>query len=478
MKRALDALPSTLNENYKEAMKRIERSPNKLLAFKALIWIVYAVRPLRRRELLHAVAVDELEPADESVEEDCLTPMSTIVNACAGMIRIDNESDVVGLVHKTTQEYFDCNGIYHFPHAYRYITESCLRYLSLPVFRTGPCSSDEAFERRLTDNALLDYAVHNSGDHISQGFDYSLEHLALDLFLDERFTSSASQVLFVKTKQSWRGSTYTQDFPKRFQGIHFVAYFGLTDILRLLHATGQVDVDIKDEENGRTPLSWAAGRGHEAVVMLLLATSQVDVDTKGSHCGRTPLSWAAEEGHDAVVKLLLATGQVDVDTKDSGGQTPLSLAAGEEHEAVVKLLLATGQVDVDTKDSEGQTPLSWAAERGQEAVVKLLLATDQVDVDTKDSGGRTPLLWAAEGGHEAVVKLLLATDQVDVDTKDSGGQTPLSLAAGEEHEAVVKLLLATDQVDVNTKDSRGQTPLSCAAEGGHEIMVKLLLATG
>ena len=163
-------------------MKRIERSPTKPLAFKVLTWIVYAVRPLQLEEVLHAVAVDELEPEDESVEEDCLTPPSTIVNACAGMIRIDNESDVVGLVHKTAQEYFDKNGIKHFPHAHRDITTSCLRYLSLHVFSSGYCPSDKLFERRLTKNALLYYAVRSLGDHMSQGFDCSLKDLALSCF--------------------------------------------------------------------------------------------------------------------------------------------------------------------------------------------------------------------------------------------------------------------------------------------------------
>ena len=66
----------------------------------------------------------------------------------------------------------------------------------------------------------------------------------------------------------------------------------------------KVDIDSKDTTHGRTPLSWAAMGGHEAVVKLLLETGKVDVDSKDTTYGRTPLSWAAERGHEAVVKLL------------------------------------------------------------------------------------------------------------------------------------------------------------------------------
>jgi ankyrin repeat protein len=62
------------------------------------------------------------------------------------------------------------------------------------------------------------------------------------------------------------------------------------------------------------------------------------VDFKDSSHGRTPLSWAAGSGHEAVVKVLLATEKVDVGSKDDYGQTPLSLAAGNGHKTVVKLL--------------------------------------------------------------------------------------------------------------------------------------------
>ena len=148
------------------------------------------------------------------------------------------------------------------------------------------------------------------------------------------------------------------------------------------------------------------------------STRTASTRTPRTQYGRTPLSWAAEKGHEAVVKLLLDKEGVDPDSKDNYGRTPLSWAAEKGHEAVVKLLLEKDGVDPDSKDNDGQTPLSWAAENGHEAVVKLLLDKEGVDPDSKDNYGRTPLSWAAGNGHEAVVKLLLDKDGVDPDSKD------------------------------------------------------------
>jgi ankyrin repeat protein len=60
------------------------------------------------------------------------------------------------------------------------------------------------------------------------------------------------------------------------------------------------------------------------VVKLLLATGKVDIDSKDTRYNHTPRQWAAARGNKAVIKLLLAAGKVDVDSKDGHGQTPLS----------------------------------------------------------------------------------------------------------------------------------------------------------
>ncbi|KAK3899701.1 hypothetical protein C8A05DRAFT_17900, partial [Staphylotrichum tortipilum] len=50
----------------------------------------------------------------------------------------------------------------------------------------------------------------------------------------------------------------------------------------------------------------------KAVVQLLLSTGKVEVDAKKDVYGRTPLLWAAARGHEAVVQLLERIGDTDL----------------------------------------------------------------------------------------------------------------------------------------------------------------------
>ena len=455
-------------------MQRIEGHDvdSQNLAKDVLSWIVCAKRPLNTSELQHALAV---EVGESELDEDNLPLIEDMVSVCAGLVTVDEESGIIRLVHYTTQEYFQQTQKLWFPYAEDNITKICASYLSFHAFESGPCPFFYEFQDRLDLYKLYDYSAKNWAHHARKASILCPEVIR---FLNCEMKVEASiQAILGDLRCLVEGKT-------RMTGLHLAAYFGVEGAVNTLlseevattirttdgQALPGARLDLKDGER-RTPLSWAAENGHEAVVKQLLEKG-ADPDLKDNY-GQTPLSSAAANGHEAVVKQLLDKG-ADIDTIDGDGQTPLSWATENGHEAVVKQLLEKG-ADIETRAEDGQTPLSWAAVVGHEAVVKQFLDKG-ADIDTKAKGGRTPLSWAAENGHEAVVKQLLDKG-ADIDTRDEDGQTPLSWAAVFGHEAVVKQLLDKG-ADIDTRDDNGQTPLLLAAENGHEAVVKQLLDKG
>ncbi|KAI9783788.1 MAG: hypothetical protein M1839_003124 [Geoglossum umbratile] len=479
---ALDGLPKELDKAYDDALKRIEgqREYEVRVAKIVLRWLSFAVRPLTVQEIQCALAVEQrylqaVEQQDINIvhnwkpDVDFLSNEDILLSLCAGLVIIDRESNIIRLVHYTTQAYFERCRDQRFPDGQKIIAMTCVIYISMNTFAEGYCPTDEILETRLQQNALFSYAAQNWGIHACGTAEQTVHDLALKFLLDNSKVLSSSQVLLIPEH---RYSKYSQSPPKRFSGISLAACFGLTDtMVRLLLGNG-TDPDFKDDY-GRTPVSWAAARGHKAVVELLANRQDVVADSR-DESGRTPLSWAAAGGHNAVVELLANRHDVAADSKDESDRTPLSWAAAGGHTAVAKLLANRHDVVADSKDESNQTPLSWAATRGHVAVVKLLADRLDVATDSKGGSGWTPLSQAAAKGHAAVVKLLADREDVVADSKDNSGWTPLSQAAAKGHTVVVELLADREDVVADTKDKFGLTPLSLAAAGGHIYVVELL----
>jgi Ankyrin repeats (3 copies) len=256
------------------------------LAQRVLFWIVYAKRPLTVEELRHALAV---EPGTCRLDKTNLCPVKDMVSSCAGLVTVD--SNIIRLVHYTTQEYFQHRSLKIFEDVERdIIATSCLTYLSYDVFADGYLAVSD-LESRLQQNAFFKYAAQNWAYHI-QDIEESVRDLALKLLIDDEKASASSQVLSFDS--SW-------DSPRQFCGMHLVAYFDLSDIVvRLLQ---EKDPDAEDS-SGRTPLSYAVERGNARLVGLLL---DYNVDLY-SECedGWTPFSRAIEGGNVTVIQIILA----------------------------------------------------------------------------------------------------------------------------------------------------------------------------
>lgn len=320
---------------YKGAMERIESQSveQKRLAKRVLLWITGAKRPLTTLELQHAIAVEVGEP---ELDKENLAHIEDMVSVCAGLVTVDKESDIIRLVHYTTQKYFEEMQICWFPTAETEIMTSCITYLSFVAFEGGVCVSHEEFQQRLQSNPLYNYAAKNWGYHIQET--PILPRQLMNFLECETKVEASCQALMYDERAPWIARNQT---PAGMTGLHLAAYFGQPQVVDEL-LMRKYGPDSKDAYN-RTPLSYAAENGQETTVRLLLDDGE-DLESRDFRHKRSALSWAALKGHKVVVKILLRGG-ADLESRDEDARTPLSFAAAEGHEAVVNLLVEGAHLD-------------------------------------------------------------------------------------------------------------------------------------
>ncbi|OAY45293.1 probable protein S-acyltransferase 23 isoform X1 [Manihot esculenta] len=121
-----------------------------------------------------------------------------------------------------------------------------------------------------------------------------------------------------------------------YRAVHVSAQYGQTAFLNNLVAKYHADFDAPDNE-GRSPLHWAAYKGYADTVRLLLFrdASQERQDREGC----TPLHWAALRGNiEACTVLVHAGTKKELTVKDKAGFTPVQLASDKGHRHVALFL--------------------------------------------------------------------------------------------------------------------------------------------
>ncbi|KAF7557074.1 hypothetical protein G7Z17_g893 [Cylindrodendrum hubeiense] len=466
---ALKALPSGSNAYdyaYDNAMERIEgqSKDQKTLAIQALSWITCARTVLSTTELQHALAV---EVGESELDEDNLSSIEDIISVCAGLVTIDEESNIVRLVHHTTQDYFEGRQSSWFPNSEAEITQICATYLLFNIFESGPCPTDDAFEERLQVNPLYQYAASNWGHHARKTSPIGEEVIRF-LNSDSSMSSAIQSTFAYRRSYGYFGDrTYSNEFPRRVTALHLAAHFGITGAVNFL--LEQSDIEANDGA-GWSPLFRAISNENEDFVRLLIDKG---ADVNASTNGGLTLIHAIENRNEAIIQLLLERG-ANPNVKDLIGRSPLVLAAQRGSEAIFQLLLENG-ASPNARDDVGQPLLVFATVHGDVAMVQLLLDKD-ADPNARDNDGTSPLISATQKGSEAIVRLLLENG-ADPNARDNDGTSSLICATKNENEAIIQLLLEKN-ANLNTRDNAGRSPLIFATREGSEAILQLLLEKG
>lgn len=435
--------------------KTVETAYDKILCWsgdqemtKRILHIVVAAeRPLSLSEMALALAIKEGHQTYADLKLEPESRFRHTVRELCGLFVIIVDSKIY-LLHQTAKEFLvkrEASDVVAHPNhqlrwkfslqpeeSHRILADICILHLLFEEFESSPLSAGGRIEHDTVgqytdDHVFLDYSAKHWVAHCRatqiEG-NAPIQHSMLRLFYPS-----------LKRGMTWYGIYKTalqRSYPSHFCPLIVASYLGLETIVRLV-LLQDADVESRDDD-GRTPLSYAAEGGHEAIVMLLLETDKINADSKDVY-GNTPLLYAAREGYEAIVKLLLGIDSVNPDLKNGShyydpllsgyddSLTPFLYPAGG-HEDIVQLLLQTGGASARSRgpydydpffmdDDNGRTPLSYASEKGYETIVSLLLETDRVNAYSKSYCGETPLSYAAKQGHESILRLLLKSSAED-----------------------------------------------------------------
>ena len=228
-------------------------------------------------------------------------------------------------------------------------------------------------------------------------------------------------------------------------------------------------------DDGETPLSVAAGKGHVKGVEALIKAG-CDVDKPRAKDGATPL-WIAVEGGPQRSKSRYKR-LYDPDPRSNNEHAKvveaLIQARCDLDKAVKNNCCHTARADGRSEVVDGATPLWMASCMGQTGVVEALVKAG-CDVDkARAEDGASPLWIAAREGWADVVEALIEA-RGDMDRAVSNGSTPLWIAAEKYCPEVVDVLLKAG-CDLNRTVAKDSSKLlQNAVDIRHADLVEALI---
>jgi ankyrin repeat protein len=159
--------------------------------------------------------------------------------------------------------------------------------------------------------------------------------LAADPDLDVFEAAALGRIDRLRERLAEDPGAVTAMSPDGFTALHLAAFFGKSEVTRiLLEAAARVDTYTTNDFANQPLHAAAAGRHIEVCRLLLGAGADVDAT---QHGGFTPLHEAAQHGDVELVELFLSAG-ADPRASVADGGTPADLAEAAGHQDVATRL--------------------------------------------------------------------------------------------------------------------------------------------
>ena len=280
-----------LQDAYSTTLNRIRQQGGSKarLGMEVLMWISRCERAMKSEELCNALGV-ELGAEDINIRN--VPSIRTVLGCTLGLVRIDQNTSRLRLLHYTLQEYLGQHPTL-FVTAHSMMAEICLTYLNFKSIRALPPN----YSITWSPATFLEYATCFWGTHAARKVTEPVNSLAVRL-LGEYENHVSASILWRKNIGSW----YDRE-DSGISGLHCIAYWGITEIAITMLETKRWDVNARDSR-GKTPLMWAIRYGNDRMVELLLEHENIRPNIV-THKGRTAFSFAAKLGKEYAAKLLL-----------------------------------------------------------------------------------------------------------------------------------------------------------------------------
>ena len=178
---------------------------------------------------------------------------------------------------------------------------------------------------------------------------------------------------------------------------------------------------------GEVSIHQAAMQGDLAAVKKLLEQNPALLEARDEDEGVTPLAYAAGFGRMEVLEFLVARG-ANVNARDPRGLSALHLTVYTGQLQALRYLLDKG-ADVKSPGPSGMGPLHFAAR--QRAEIAGLLVERKADVGARDDYGNTALILAVREGAQEVVRVLVDAGADPNAANPLTGDGPLDVALQE-----------------------------------------------